>query len=117
MASRLFYSIRTSLLVVFGAARSACRSGRRSPSLPLMSQLVEHVLLLIIDVQASLPFLIVALAMLAYFGNSLTRFVLLMGFTAGSKMRGRRRDWRSPPAHTAMPAQRASSAPIRCVCI
>ncbi|QRM33241.1 ABC transporter permease [Microvirga sp. VF16] len=80
IASRLFYSIRTSLLVAFGATAISVFVGTAIGFVAAYFRgLVEHVLLLMIDVQASLPFLIVALAMLAFFGNSLVLFVCLMG--------------------------------------
>lgn len=80
VASRLFYSIRTSLLVAFGATAISVLVGTGIGFIAAYFRgLVEHALLLMIDVQASLPFLIVALAMLACFGNSLTLFVALMG--------------------------------------
>src|SRR5690625_604726 len=36
-------------------------------------------IMMAVDVQASLPFIIIALAVLAFFGNSLLLFILLMG--------------------------------------
>ncbi|WP_027054554.1 ABC transporter permease [Mesorhizobium erdmanii] len=80
VASRLYYSIRTSLLIAFGATVISVVVGTAIGFLAAYFRgLVEHFLLLLIDVQASLPFLIVALAMLAFFGNSLPLFVGLMG--------------------------------------
>ncbi|WP_442921018.1 ABC transporter permease [Mesorhizobium sp. Cs1299R1N3] len=80
VGSRLIYSIRTSLLVTFGATAISVFVGTAIGfTAAYFRRLVEHVLLLMIDVQASLPFLIVALAMLAFLGNSLTLFVALMG--------------------------------------
>ena len=43
---------------------------------------VEWLILMMIDFQASVPFLIVALAVLAFFGNSLVLFVALMGLNS-----------------------------------
>lgn len=40
---------------------------------------VEEVLMMIVDVQASLPFILIALTLLAFFGNSMLLFVILMG--------------------------------------
>ncbi|MET0529915.1 MAG: ABC transporter permease [Microvirga sp.] len=40
---------------------------------------VEEVLMMIVDFQASLPFILIALTLLAFFGNSFTLFVILMG--------------------------------------
>ncbi|EKF40145.1 ABC transporter permease [Nitratireductor indicus C115] len=40
---------------------------------------VEETLMMIVDFQASLPFILIALTLLAFFGNSMTLFVILMG--------------------------------------
>ncbi|SDE15875.1 ABC transporter permease [Rhodospira trueperi] len=40
---------------------------------------VDHVVMVLIDFQAALPFIILALAVLAFFGNSFVLFVLVMG--------------------------------------
>ncbi|MFD1882877.1 ABC transporter permease [Paracoccus pacificus] len=40
---------------------------------------VEEVLMMIVDFQASLPFILIALTLLAFFGNSMVLFVILMG--------------------------------------
>ena len=39
----------------------------------------EEVLMMLVDFQASLPFILIALTLLAFFGNSLTLFIILMG--------------------------------------
>ena len=41
--------------------------------------LVEEGLMMLVDFQASLPFILIALTLLAFFGNSLVLFILLMG--------------------------------------
>ena len=41
--------------------------------------LVDDVLMAIVDIQLSLPFILIALTMLAFFGNSLALFIILMG--------------------------------------
>ena len=41
--------------------------------------LVEEALMMVVDFQASLPFILIALTLLAFFGNSMTLFILLMG--------------------------------------
>lgn len=41
--------------------------------------LVEEGLMMAVDFQASLPFILIALTLLAFFGNSMTLFVILMG--------------------------------------
>lgn len=40
---------------------------------------VEEVLMMVVDFQASLPFILIALTLLAFFGNSMTLFIILMG--------------------------------------
>src|SRR5579871_97856 len=80
VASRLMHSVQISLLVAFGATIISICFGTivgfmaahfRGP--------VEQIILMLIDVQASLPFLIVALSILAFFGNTLALFIGLMG--------------------------------------
>lgn len=40
---------------------------------------VEEVLMMVVDFQASLPFILIALTLLAFFGNSMVLFIILMG--------------------------------------
>ena len=81
--ARLIYSIRTSLLIAFGATIIGAVIGT---SLGLLAahfrRLVEQVVLALVDFSASLPFLILALAVLAFFGNSMTLFICLLGLHA-----------------------------------
>ena len=81
--ARLIYSIRTSLLIAFGATIIGAVVGT---SLGLLAAhfrgLVEHAVMALVDFSASLPFLILALAVLAFFGNSLVLFVCLLGLHA-----------------------------------
>ncbi len=81
--SRLIYSIRTSLLIAFGATLIGAAIGT---SLGLLAAhfrgLVEQAVLALVDFSASLPFLILALSVLAFFGNSLGLFVALLGLHA-----------------------------------
>ena len=78
--SRLIVSIRISLLVsliatlisaIFGTALGFLAAHFRG--------WVEQAVLILADFQASIPFLIFALAVLAFFGNSLSLFIMLMG--------------------------------------
>jgi peptide/nickel transport system permease protein len=79
--SRLLVSIRISLLIAFGATAMAAVLGTVLGFLAAQFRgWVEQVVLMLIDFQAALPFLILALAVLAFFGNSLGLFVALMGF-------------------------------------
>jgi peptide/nickel transport system permease protein len=78
--SRLVVSIRISLLIAFGATVLGMLLGA---TLGLVAAhlrgIVEQAVLLLVDVQAALPFIILALAVLAFFGNSLP---LLIGLLA-----------------------------------
>ncbi len=79
--SRLIVSVRISLLIAFGATAMAAVLGTTLGFLAAQFRgWVEQAVLMLIDFQAALPFLILALAVLAFFGNSLPLFVLLMGF-------------------------------------
>lgn len=79
--SRLIVSIRMSVLIAFGATVISAVLGT---SLGLLAAhfrgRVEQVVLALVDFQASMPFLIIALSVLAFFGNSLPLFIGLMGF-------------------------------------
>jgi peptide/nickel transport system permease protein len=78
--SRLIVSIRVSLLIAFCATVIAAILGTFLGFLAAHFRgLVEQFVLMLIDFQASMPFLILALAVLAFFGNSLSLFVVLMG--------------------------------------
>lgn len=79
--SRLIMSIRISLLIALLGTLIAASLGT---SLGILAahfrRHVETVILMAIDFQASMPFMIIALSVLAFFGNSLPLFVALMGF-------------------------------------
>ncbi len=78
--SRLIFSIRTSLLIAFTATLIAATVGTLLGFLAAHFRgLLEELVLMLIDFQASMPFMIIALAVLAFFGNSLTLFICLMG--------------------------------------
>jgi peptide/nickel transport system permease protein len=79
--SRLIVSIRSSLMIallatilsaVIGTALGFLAAQRRG--------LVEHVILVLVDFQATLPFMIMALAVLAFLGSSVWLLVVLMAF-------------------------------------
>ncbi|MCC7272466.1 MAG: ABC transporter permease [Alphaproteobacteria bacterium] len=79
--SRLLYSIRMSLLIAFFGTLIAATLGTFLGILAAHFRgWVEDIVLTMIDFQASMPFLIIALAVLAFFGNSLILFICLMGF-------------------------------------
>lgn len=81
--SRLIVSIRMSLLIAFGATIIGAVFGTTMGFLAAHFRgWVEHLVLALVDFSASLPFLILALSVLAFFGNSLTLFIVLLGFHA-----------------------------------
>jgi peptide/nickel transport system permease protein len=78
--SRLLFSIRISLLIAFGATMISAVLGTLLGFLAAHFRgLVEQTVLMLADFQASMPFLILALAVLAFFGSSLQLLVCLMG--------------------------------------
>jgi peptide/nickel transport system permease protein len=78
--SRLIVSIRMSMLIAFGATTISATFGTSMGLLAAHFRgRVEQLILMLVDFQASMPFLIVALAVLAFFGNSLPLFIGLMG--------------------------------------
>jgi len=78
--SRLIVSVRISLLIAFGATLISAVFGTALGFLAAHFRgLVEQAVLMLSDFQASMPFLILALAVLAFFGNSLPLFICLMG--------------------------------------
>jgi peptide/nickel transport system permease protein len=79
--SRLFFSIRISLLIAFGATVISAVLGTVLGFLAAHFRgIVEQAVLMLADFQASMPFLIMALAVLAFFGSSLPLLIMLMGF-------------------------------------
>ena len=78
--SRLIVSIQVSVLIAFGATAIGTIFGTTLGFLAAHFRgWVEQAVLVLIDFQAALPFLIMALAVLAFFGNALWLFVCLMG--------------------------------------
>jgi peptide/nickel transport system permease protein len=81
--SRLIVSIRISVLIAFfGTIISATLGTTLGFVAAHFRGRIEWLILMLIDFQASVPFLIVALAVLAFFGNSLVLFVALMGLNS-----------------------------------
>jgi len=79
--SRLIQSIRLSLIIAFGATLlSAVFGTLLGFAAARFRGAVEHVVLVLADFQAALPFLIMSLAVLAFFGSSMLLLVCLMGF-------------------------------------
>lgn len=79
--SRLVRSIRVSLAIAFGATIISAAFGTVLGFVAARRRgWVEHLVVALSDFQAALPFLIMALAVLAFLGNSLSMLVFLMGF-------------------------------------
>jgi peptide/nickel transport system permease protein len=79
--SRLLMSIRISLMIAFGASLISATLGTVLGFLAAYFRgFVEQIVLMLADFQASMPFLILALSVLAFFGNSLLLLICLMGF-------------------------------------
>ncbi|RVG73795.1 ABC transporter permease [Sinorhizobium meliloti] len=79
--SRLIQSIRVSLIIAFGATvLSAVFGTALGFAAARFRGLTEHLVLALADFQAALPFLIMSLAVLAFFGSSMVLLVCLMGF-------------------------------------
>ena len=78
--SRLIVSVRISLLIAFGATLISATVGTLMGFLAAHFRgWVEQGVLMLADFQAAMPFLVLALSVLAFFGNSLPLFVCLMG--------------------------------------
>ncbi|MBW9051346.1 ABC transporter permease [Rhizobium mesosinicum] len=79
--SRLIQSIRVSLVIAFCATILSAVFGTLLGFLAARFRgFVEHLVLMLADFQAALPFLIMSLAVLAFFGSSMLLLVCLMGF-------------------------------------
>ena len=79
--SRLLQSIRVSLAIAFGATIiSAVFATVLGFAAAKFRGAVEHLVLVLADFQAALPFLIMSLAVLAFFGSSMPLLIGLMGF-------------------------------------
>ncbi|WP_226782895.1 ABC transporter permease [Oceaniglobus trochenteri] len=79
--SRLIQSVRSSLVIAFGATLISAFFGTLLGFMAAKFRgVVEHVVVMLADFQAALPFLIMSLAVLAFFGSSMLLLVCLMGF-------------------------------------
>jgi len=79
--SRLLQSIRVSLVIAFGATILSALFGTTLGFLAAQFRgWVEHLVMALADFQAALPFMIMSLAVLAFFGSSMILLVCLMGF-------------------------------------
>lgn len=78
--SRLVHSIRLSLLVaILGTLLGAVLGTTLGFLAAHFGGLLDEAVVLAIDFQAALPFMILALAVVAFFGNSLILFIAVMG--------------------------------------
>ncbi|WP_349963095.1 ABC transporter permease [Rhizobium sp. ZPR3] len=78
--SRLMMSVRISLSIAVISTLIAATLGIVSGfAAAHFRGRVEQAILMMIDIQAALPFMIVAITILAFFGNGLTLFTLLLG--------------------------------------
>ncbi len=79
--SRMVASIQISLTIAFLATLVSATVGVALGFLAAFARgKIEQVILVVIDAQAAMPFMIIALAVLAFLGNSLTLFTVLLGF-------------------------------------
>lgn len=78
--SRLVTSIQMSLLIAFASTLISAMIGLTLGFLAARFRgWVEQAVMVAIDFQASIPFMLIALAVLAFFGNTLVLFICLMG--------------------------------------
>ncbi|MVW80731.1 ABC transporter permease [Bordetella sp. 02P26C-1] len=79
--SRVLSAIQVSLMIAFASTLISTLLG---VVLGMMAAHVrgwlESLVLMLIDFQAAMPFMIIALSVLAFFGSSLALFIVLMGF-------------------------------------
>ena len=81
--SRLIASIRMSLLIAFGATIIGAVIGVTLGFVAAHFRgFIEQIVLALVDFSAAIPFLVLALAVLAFFGNSITLFICLLGLHA-----------------------------------
>ncbi len=80
LASRLVYATRFSIVIaIAGTTIGAVLGTLLGFAAAHFRGWAEEAIMMLVDAQASLPFMLIALAVLAFFGNSLTLFVLVVG--------------------------------------
>jgi len=78
--SRLIYGVRTSILIALGGTLIGAVVGTLLGLIAACFRgSVDEAIMMLVDVQAAVPYIIVALAFLAFFGNALLLFVVLVG--------------------------------------
>jgi peptide/nickel transport system permease protein len=86
MVARLVAGLRSSLSVALLGTLLGAVVGTTIGFLAAhFRRAVEEVLMMLVDFQASLPFILIALTLLAFFGNSYTLFIVLMGLNGWEK--------------------------------
>ncbi len=80
MVARLVFGLRMSVMVaIMGTVLGALFGIMLGFVAAHFRGWVEETIMAVVDFQASLPFILIALTLLAFFGNSLTLFIILMG--------------------------------------
>ena len=78
--SRLLYGVRVSVVIaILGTAIGAVLGTFLGFVAAHARGFAEEAIMMMVDVQAAVPYLIIALAVLAFFGNSLILFIIIMG--------------------------------------
>jgi peptide/nickel transport system permease protein len=78
--SRLIYGIQTSIGIAIAGTLIGTFFGSLLGFIAAhLRGAVDEILMMLVDVQAAVPYIIVALAALAFFGNNLTLFIILLG--------------------------------------
>ena len=78
--SRVIYAMRTSILIAILATMIGATVGTALGIVAAHFRgWVDDVIMMLVDFQASVPFLIVALAVLAFFGNNFVLLIILIG--------------------------------------
>ena len=84
--SRLIYATRFSIFVaILGTVIGAVLGTFLGFVAAHFRGWVEESIMMLVDAQASLPFMLIALAVLAFFGNSFTLFIVIMGINGWDK--------------------------------
>lgn len=80
LLARLVLSIKTSLLLaVVGTTIGAVLGTAMGMAAAAIGGLVDELIMMLVDVQAALPFIIIALTVVAVFGNQFWLFMLVVG--------------------------------------
>lgn len=83
LLSRLIYATRFSIVIAFlGTTIGAALGTVLGFIAAHFRGWVEEMIMMLVDAQASLPFMLIALAVLAFFGNNLVLFVLVLGINS-----------------------------------